>query len=150
MPLSILDRLADPSPEPNPQSLEYKRRLEASICRDLTALLNTRRSEPEEDPPFDEAANSLLTFGVVDFTSFNLTSEIDQERVRYSIERAIRRFEPRLSSVTVSLEQAQASNLILHLQIQAILRNESRREPIVLGMTLHRAARRIAITGEAS
>jgi type VI secretion system protein ImpF len=148
MPLSLLDRLADPRPDPNPHSLEYKRRLEASVARDLTALLNTRRAEEDFDSGFEEATNSLLTFGVVDFTSFNLTSELDQERVRCSIERAIRRFEPRLIGVTVSLEQANPSNLILHLQIQAVLRNESRREPVSLGMTLHRDARRIVVSGE--
>ena len=150
MPLSLLDRLADPRPDPHPQSLEYRRRVEAALCRDLTALLNTRRSEDHMDPAFEEASNSLLTFGVADFTSFNLTSEIDQERVRTSIERAIRRFEPRLTGVRVSLEQAEASNLILHLQIEATLRQDSRREPISLGMALHRDGRRILVSGESS
>lgn len=149
MPLSLLDRLTEPEPE-NTQSLAYKRRLESSVCRDLTALLNTRRAEEDFDPAFEEATNSLLTFGVVDFTSFNLTSQVDQEHVRYSIERAIRRFEPRLTQVTVSLEHVEAASLILHLQIEAVLRNETRREPIVLGMTLQRDARRILVSGVSS
>ncbi len=73
------------------------RRLKDSLRRDLTALLNTRRAEQDFDPSFEQATNSLLTFGVIDFTSYNLNSSVDQERVRQSIERAIRQFEPRLT-----------------------------------------------------
>lgn len=150
MALSLLDRLADSRPDPKPHSLEYRRRLEAALSRDLTALLNSRRSEDHLDPAFEEVSNSLLTFGIEDFTSFNLTSEIDQERVRYSVERAIRRFEPRLTAVKVSLQQTEASNLVLHLQIEATLRSEPRREPLFFSMALHRDSRRIVFSKESS
>src|SRR4051794_17518255 len=113
MPLSFLDRLINPElakPEGNSRSLEYMRQLKESVCRDLTALLNTRRTE-DFDSSFEESTKSLLTFGVTDFTSFTLTSETDQERVRYSVERAIHQFEPRLTRLTVTLEQADSSHL---------------------------------------
>lgn len=122
------------------------RRFKEAVCRDLTALLNTRHIE-DFDGSFEESTKSLLTFGVIDFTAFNLTSEMDQERVRYSVERAIRQFEPRLTHLIVTLEQADSSNLILHLRIEAFLRNESRREPVSFGMTLHRDSRRIIVSG---
>ena len=149
MPLSFFDRLADPEatkPELSPHSLEYMRRLKEAVGRDLTALLNTRRVD-DFDGSFEESTKSLLTFGVIDFTAFNLTSELDQERVRYSVERAIRQFEPRLARLIVTLEQADSSNLILHLRIEAFLRNESRREAVSFGMTLHRDSRRIVVSG---
>ncbi len=149
MPLSLLDRLANPEParpKLNSHSLEYMRQLKESVCRDLTALLNTRRVEDFAES-FGESTKSLLTFGVVDFTSFNLTSEVDQERVRYSVERSIRQFEPRLTRLAVTLEQADSSNLVLHLRIEAFLRSESRREPVSFGVDLHRESRRMVVSG---
>lgn len=151
MPLSLLDRLTDPQPEKpdlSINSLAYRRALEESVCRDLNALLNNRRVEGEVDSKFEQANKSLLTYGVVDFTSFNLTSQLDQERVRQSIERAIRQFEPRLSRVTVILDPLDISKAVLHLQIEAILRNDFRRDPISLGMTLRMDSRRILVEGD--
>ena len=34
------------------------------------------------DPDYKETTNSLLTFGIADFTSFNLKNGIEQEQVR--------------------------------------------------------------------
>jgi type VI secretion system protein ImpF len=116
------------------------------VGRDLTALLNTRRVG-DFDGSFEESTKSLLTFGVIDFTAFNLTSKLDQERVRYSVERAIRQFEPRLTRLIVTLEHADSSNLILHLRIEAFLRTEFKREAVSFGMTLHRDSRRIIVSG---
>lgn len=151
MPLSLLDRLTDPQPDRpalSINSLAYRRALEESVCRDLTALLNNRRIEGEIDGKFVQANKSLLTFGIVDFTSFNLTSQLDQERLRQSIERSIRQFEPRLSRVTVTLDPLETSKAVLRLQIEAILRNESRRDPISLGMTLRMDSRRVVVEGD--
>ena len=151
MPLSLLDRLIEPETEPHVhldvRSLEYSRRLRDSVCRDLAALLNTRRAEQDFDPAFEETANSLLTFGISDFTSMNLTNGIEQETVRCSIERAIRKFEPRLSQVSVVLEEPDTANPILRLQIEALLRVGSWREPVSFDATLHRDSRRIAVSG---
>ena len=84
--LSILDRLTDLDPdskrEARSNSWEDLRACKASLCRDLAAILNTRRAEDEIDPKFEEVNNSLLTFGVTDFTSYNLLNGIEQERVR--------------------------------------------------------------------
>src|SRR4051812_49334551 len=110
MSFSLLERLTQSHDVSNgtlhPDSLEYIRSMRESLCQDLTALLNTRRAEQEFDPGFDEAANSVLTFGIADFTSLNLTSGSDRERVRRSIEWAIRRFEPRLAHVSVTLDES--------------------------------------------
>ena len=107
--LSLLDRLFDLQPESQAEaplsSWEQLRQLKASLCRDLSALLNTRRAEEDFDPAYTEATNSLLSFGIVDFTSYNLKSGAEQDQVRRSIERAIRQFEPRLARVSVSLEE---------------------------------------------
>src|SRR4051794_112920 len=102
---SLLDRLIDQQPEvthdspmgPWAQVREFK----ANLCRDLTALLNTRRADDDFPAAYSECTNSLLTFGITDFTSYNLKSAVEQEQVRLAIERAIRKFEPRLAQVEV-------------------------------------------------
>ena len=150
MALSLLDRLTEAnhsSSDLDPHSLQYVRALKQSLCRDLTDLLNTRRAAEDFDPSLEHATNSLLTFGVVDFTSLNLTSAVDRERVRCSVERAIRQFEPRLTGVTVALEEVNASNPVLRLYIEAAMKAGSSREPVSFTATLSRSSRRITVSG---
>jgi type VI secretion system protein ImpF len=135
-PLSILDRLTEKDgPLDSWQGL----------CRDLAALLNTRRAEQDFASIYEEATDSLLSFGVADFTSYNLKNEIDQEHVRGSIERAIRQFEPRLTHVTVSMDEADPLKPVLQFQISALLRSEG--ESVLFDVTLQRDSRRFAVSG---
>ena len=108
--------------------------------------MNTRRAEDEIDPKYEEVSNSLVTFGVTDFTSHNLLNGIEQEGVRRSIERAIRLFEPRLTRVTVTLEAPDPLRPTLRFQISALLRLRPA-EPITFDATLYRDSRRIAVSG---
>jgi type VI secretion system protein ImpF len=146
-----LDRLIDHDPELQREapanSWEQMRQYKAALCRDLTALLNTRRAEQDFDPVYEEAANSLLSFGINDFTAYNLKSGAEQELVRRSIERAIRQFEPRLAGVEVSLEEPDPVRPELRFQISALLRIEPAAEPVVFDATLRRESRRIAVSG---
>src|SRR3954453_4830900 len=107
--ISLLDRLTDLCPESRSEvrssAWEERRNARAALCRDVAALLNTRRAEEAFDPDFEQATKSLLAFGVADFTSYNLKSSLDQERVRRSIEKAIRQFEPRLTQVVVTVKE---------------------------------------------
>lgn len=149
--LSILDRLTDLEPDSKTEGRsspwEAMRALKASLCRDLAALLNTRRAEQDFDPGFEQATNSLLSFGVTDFTAYNLKSGIEQELVRRSIERAIRQFEPRLSRVTVALEKPDPLRPMLRFQIEALLRVDPDAEAVVFDATLHRDSRRVGVSG---
>ena len=153
-PLSIVDRLTDLEPdskvEARPSYREDMRETKAALCRDLAALFNTRRAEEDFDPGYEQATNSLLRFGVVDFTSFNLKNGIEQERVRRSIEHAIRQFEPRLTSVTVSLEPPDALRPLLRFQIDALLRIGSNSEAVLFDATLYRDSRRFTVFGATS
>jgi type VI secretion system protein ImpF len=152
--LSILDRLTDLQPNSTKETpsshREIMRELKASLCADLSALLNTRRAEADFDSEYQEAADSLLTFGIADFTSYNLKNGIEQERVRRSIERAIRQFEPRLTRVTASMDEPDPLKPVLRFQISAVLRAEPAGEAILFDLTLHRDSRRIAISGASS
>lgn len=149
--LSLVDRLIDLEPEAQTDAplsaWDEDRVFRASLCRDLSALLNTRRAEQDFDPEYEESANSLLTFGITDFTSYNLKNGVEQEQVRRSIERAIRQFEPRLARVEVTLEEPDPLRPVLQFQITALLRTESGGEPVVFDVALQRESRRMAVTG---
>jgi type VI secretion system protein ImpF len=148
---SLLDRLIDLQPEAQKEvpsnSWEQMREFKAGLCRDLTALLNTRRANKDFDVVYAEATNSLLTFGITDFTAYNLKSETDQDQVRRSIERAIRQFEPRLTQVEVSVGKPDPLRPVLQFQIAALMRIEPAAEPVVFDATLQRESRRIAVSG---
>jgi type VI secretion system protein ImpF len=146
---TILDRLFDTSPgsqrEASVSAWERARNFQAELARDLTALLNTRRAAADFDPVYEECANSVLTFGIIDFTSYNLKKGVEQEQLRKSIERAIRRFEPRLERVAVTLEEADQTRPVVRFQVSAVLRTEAQ-EPVVFEATLHRDTRRVAVS----
>jgi len=149
--LSILDRLTDLQPgqtgEAPVSSWELMRDYKAALCRDLTALLNRRRAEEDFGPEYKETSNSLLTFGIADFTSFNLKNAIEQERVRLSIERAVRQFEPRLAHVTVSMDEPDPVRPVLRFHIEAVLRTDSYGEAVLFDVRLSRDSRGIAVSG---
>jgi len=149
--LSLLDRLRDLQPETQVEapmnSWEQLREFKASLCRDLSALLNTRRAEQDFDPAYTEATKSLLSFGIADFTSYNLKSGAEQDTVRRSIERAIRQFEPRLARVSVSIEAPDPVRPVLRFQIDALMRLGPAEEPVLFDVALHRDSRRIAVSG---
>jgi type VI secretion system protein ImpF len=152
--VSLLDRLIDLAPDSKREvpsnPWEEMREFKASLCRDLTALLNTRRAEEDFPADYEEATNSLLSFGVADFTSYNLKNSLEQERVRRSIERAIREFEPRLARVTVSIDEPDPLKPVLQFQIAALMRIEPAAEPVVFDVSLQRESRRVAVTGGGS
>jgi type VI secretion system protein ImpF len=149
---SLVDRLIDLDPESRAEvgvsPGELMREFRSALCRDLTALLNTRRAAEEFDRAYEESRNSLLTFGIADFTSYDLKKGTAQEQLRRSMERAIRQFEPRLERVTVSIEQADSERLVLRLEISAMLRTGAG-EPVTFDATVQRDSRRVAVSGGA-
>jgi type VI secretion system protein ImpF len=148
MQLSLIDRLsADVLNERRSYSASRQFDiLKSLIRRDLTALLNTKRAE-YFDTHYEQAANSFLVFGVVDFTSYNLNSAPDQERVRFSMERAIRQFEPRLTRVRVWFDAPDAVHPVLRFQIEALLRIDDMAETVLFDAKLQRDTRRILVSG---
>lgn len=149
---SLLDRLLDLNPESRAEmpvaSFELTREIRAALCRDIAALLNTRRTAKDFDPRFEEATSSLLTYGIIDFTTYNLKKGPEQQLLCRSIARAIRQFEPRLEQVEVSIEETDSPRPILRLQIAAVLRTEAGQQ-IVFDAAVHRDSRRIAVSGGA-
>jgi type VI secretion system protein ImpF len=102
-----------------------------SICNDLEELLNTRRRWRSWDPQLAELDRSLAGFGLPDFASGAFNDQRRREELRVQIETCIRRFEPRIVSLKVSLVEAiDKQSGTLRLRIDALLHAEPAPEPI--------------------
>jgi type VI secretion system protein ImpF len=137
---SVLDRLLDYDPLVDAESPLSRTRglriLKDSIKRDLEWLLNTRHVS-DIAREFKELNSSLATYGVPDFTNMSVKNSSDQNRLRKMIEQVVRKFEPRLRDITVTLEPTRELDRMLHFQIHAILMIEPTPEPVTFDTQLH-------------
>ncbi len=150
--LPLLDRLMDDNPEaerdPPIGSVEALAILRASVRRDLEALLNARRRHRSWPAEFGELASSSMGYGVPDFTSGTMSDPKRREALREEIEATIRRFEPRLATVSVSLvEGANKLEPTLRLRIDGLLHAEPAPEPIAFDTTVDIATTDVEVKG---
>jgi len=149
---SVLDRLLDDRPdvaaEPVASRAQNLRALKKSVARDLEALLNTRQEALEPLPEeFTELGRSILTYGLPDFTSFNLAATDDRMRVRRCLEDAITNFEPRLRRVRVSIEPPREHDRALRFRVDALLRTDPSPEPVMFDMVLQLNTQEYVVQG---
>ncbi len=141
---SLFDRLTDLHPRNSQEVAEplsdQIRLFKTSVARDLTDLLNTRRSEADIPEDFELTRDSVAAYGVQDFT----TAPVDRESIRRAIERSIRRFEPRLTRVHVSL--ADSNEFVLAFRISGAIRVALGLEPVVYDAELPIESRRFKVT----
>jgi type VI secretion system protein ImpF len=130
---SVFDRLTAPPPRGAIGSIRpgTLAALRDSVRRDLENLLNVRREESLIPPDYPQAARSLLNYGLPDLSVYSLKSSADQQKLRRSIEAALRSFEPRLTNVSVAIEGWDHSRPVLRFRVEAILRVEPAPEPVV-------------------
>ena len=133
--LPLLDRLVDTEPsEASDRPISVAAAMDMlrlSICNDLEELLNTRRRWRSWDPQLTELERSLVGFGLPDFASGAFTEPRRREELRALIEATIRRFEPRIVSLKVTLVEATDKlSGTLRLRVDALLRAEPAPEPI--------------------
>ncbi len=106
---SVLDRLIDSDPGQSSEPLwrgSYKlEELREHVRRDLEFLLNTRHGRYDLLEQPCELATSTLSYGLPDFTGAVGGGMESLERVRTSVERAVREFETRLINVRVEIRQ---------------------------------------------
>jgi len=149
---SLLDRLTDYAPKSRGEDrlsrLHALRVLKASLWRDLSALLNTKRREEEVPEQFSEANRSLLTYGLPDFSAYGLKGEAAQNRLRRAIEAAVRRFEPRLEKVTVAFEPPRETDQALRFRVNAFLRIEPAPEPVSFETLLQPESGHFVVVGD--
>lgn len=138
---SVLDRLLDPRPDQlhdGPDALTQSLpALRQAVHRDLEALLNARCSWRTLDARRPDLRVSPLGYGLSDVTAGALNSPQHRERLRHEIELLIRRFEPRLSEVRVSLlKETGPLSATLPLAIDALLLIDPEPEPIRFGTAI--------------
>ena len=123
---SLLDRLTDNEPDVSTEpawrqtqdSTQYRR----SVLRDVENLLNTRCGITDVPGGCYELAQSVLTYGLPDFTSAGIGSEEERDHLRLAVRRVIERFEPRLADVRVTLRAPDDSHdRAIQLTIEAVL-----------------------------
>jgi type VI secretion system protein ImpF len=150
---SVLDRLLDERPgitsEPVTSRAQNLGALKKSVARDLEALLNTRREAIEGvSDEYVEIARSILTYGLPDFTSFNLGATNDRLRIRRFLEETITIFEPRLRRVRVTIEPPREHERALRFRVDALLRTDPSPEPVIFDMLLQLSTQECIVQGQ--
>lgn len=149
---SLLDRLMDDHPEQRHDALRNRAQnlnaLENAIRRDLEALLNTRRCCISPARELTELRTSLVEYGVPDFLSANAASGRTREELRKEVEDAIRRFETRFQTVSVTLVDGGAEvDRILKFRIAALMYAEPAPEYVSFDSSLNPGSRTFSVSG---
>ena len=133
---SVLDRLLDEQEASGSMGRGRGARLaelKRAVARDLENLLNTRRRCRSFPRDLDELRPSLADYGVPDFTGSNLASTSRKQAFRTAMERAIKLYEPRFKSVTVTMvANTNPLDRSLRFRIEALLHAEPAPEPLTL------------------
>ena len=130
--LSVLDRLIqDGSVRPTVADVRQ------SVRRDLEWLLNARRSWRPLPSADHELPQSVLGYGLPDFTVMELSTEDGREWFCREVEETIKRFEPRLARVRVWLKEAEMPlDRMLRLRIDAVLLVDPAPQPVAFDSEL--------------
>lgn len=103
--LSVLDRLLDDDPGTSvevPLDDGQKLRIvQQAVRRDLQNLLNTRYRCVAWPPELVELDDSLINYGIPDFTAASLNASQDVDILIRAIRKAITLFEPRLTDLRI-------------------------------------------------
>lgn len=137
---SLLERLLDTDPaspyDPPGTRAHGVAEMRAAVQRDVEHLLNTRNPHGDLSSDFDEAGQSVLTYGLADCSALNVSSAADQARLRQLVEHAIRTFEPRLAGVSAMMLPVSNTDRSLRMRIEARLLVEPSPEPVSFDVTM--------------
>lgn len=139
---SVLDRLIDENvggPEPPPSRGRILARIRTAVQRDLEDLLNTRYRCVAWPPRRDELDNSLMNFGLPDFTAAGLDLGRDSDTLLEAVRMAIDLFEPRLRDVVVEPSEDTSRDRTLRFRIRGTLRIDPDDHPVQFDSTLESA-----------
>jgi type VI secretion system protein ImpF len=138
---SVFDRLLDDEPANSRETAASRRQvlreLKRSVGRDLENLLNTRQRCGSWPAPLTELEQSLVNYGIPDFTGVNMSIAAERERLRGVIQQVIEHYEPRLKTVRVKLlENSEAYDRTLRFRIDGLLKVDPAPEPVVFDSQL--------------
>ena len=132
--LSLLDRLLDDEPGVHVEApLEESQRLrimQQAIRRDLQNLLNTRYRLVAWPPELTELDDSLINYGIPDFTAASLNAAEDCDVLLRAIRTAINFFEPRLTDVELERVGNDYVDRTFRFRIEAMLLIEEKKHRI--------------------
>lgn len=152
--LPLLDRLldADPAaPVDPPVTTQYAvDLLRQAVRRDLETLLNARRRRVPLPEGLAELPHSPLGYGIPDPTAGSFTEDDRREALAAEVEAAIRRFEPRLTNIRVTLakesrDRADLPDRTLRLRVEAVLRSDPVPEQITFETQLRPVTLDVAV-----
>jgi type VI secretion system protein ImpF len=136
---SFLDRLSDrPEPQRRQDAGLSLDEVRERVSRDLEALLNTRCGlAAGQLDAYPRCRESVLGFGLRDFSSMSLVKPEDRADICRALERSVTDHEPRLKHVRVQLSPEARDSKRLCFHIHALLSLNELREPINFNATLH-------------
>ncbi len=149
---SVLDRLMDEDPETTSEArrghAQVLRELRQSVRRDLENLLNTRYRCTSWPPDLSQLDDSLVNYGIPDFTAAGCDAGEDSSWLLDAIQFAIRTFEPRVTNVkVVPVRDGAQLNRILRFRIDAILHVDPIREPVRFDSSLEPTSGMFSVKG---
>ncbi len=139
--ISLLDRLIDEMPEvsrdPPMTRTQEMIAIRNGFRRDLEALLNTRRMCRTPAAESALLAEAITSYGVEDFVGAPLATFEQRQELAAAVEKTIRTFEPRFTSVTVTMVKAREPHERRQtIRIEAIAKLEHGPEPVVFESAL--------------
>ncbi len=148
--LPLLDRLleadAGAAEMHTPTAAEALERLHAAVRRDLEALLNSRRRRRPLPALLKELTTSIINYGIPDPTSGAYAVPELRQALVHEVEATIRRFEPRLMRISVTLvgdEEGLAATL--RLKVDAVLRADPVPEAVSFETLLEPVTRDVTV-----
>lgn len=152
---SVLDRLLDAEPHISREaprgSSQVHRELKLAVRRDLENLLNTRRRCLPWPAGLKELRQSLVNYGIPDFTGTSLGTPDDRQEFCRTLQGLLRQYEPRFKTVSVTLlNNAEPLDRSLRFRIDALLLANPAPEPVVFDSLLEPASGTFIVKGGAS
>jgi type VI secretion system protein ImpF len=148
--LPLIDRLLDADPDapevPLPTAAEALERLHLAVRRDMESLLNSRRRRRPLPANLNELPTSILSYGIPDPASGAYAVPDLRAALVRDIESTIRRFEPRLTKVVVSLVgEDEGFGETLRMRVDAVLRADPVLEPVSFETLLEPVTRDVTV-----
>ena len=148
--LSLLDRLSDNDPQISQETPlddnQQLRILQAGVRRDLENLLNTRFRYASWPPEMTELDDSLINYGIPDFTAAGLNSAQDSDILIKAIRLAISIFEPRLGEIRMERINDDFFDRTFRFRVEAMLLIDDQRHRVQFDSSMESATGKFAVT----
>lgn len=130
----LLDRLTDDEPDKKQESRAKRvismQKYRQAVVRDLTWLLNTHANVAQSGyDEYGEIVSSVLNFGIQSVTG-KTSSSLGIDDMRYRLNEALRRFEPRILPNSISIVMTMDPGEMSHRALQFEIRGDLWAEPI--------------------